>query len=235
MTKAYFNCASGISGDMVVGSLLDLGVGIDYLESELSKMNLAGYCVSARRVEKRGVAATKFSVQISAPQPERNMGDILRLIETSNLPAGVKARSRDIFSHLAHSEAYAHKSSPEEVCFHEVGCVDSIVDIVAAAILLEKLGISEAECSTISLGNGTVMTKHGNMHIPTPAVRNLLKGAPTKSTGIYAELTTPTGAAILRAYVKKYTNKPPEAFKKGYGAGTLDLPIPNVLETRILH
>jgi len=233
MNVLYFNCQSGISGDMVVGSLLDLGIETEYLVRELSKLPLCGYSVSARKVDKLGVPATKFDVALEPDQPRRNLQDIRFIIEKSGLAREVKRLSQDIFMNLAKSEALAHNTSIEKVHFHEVGCVDSIIDIISAAILLNKLSVDEIHCGTVSLGRGTIMTEHGMMEIPAPAVRNLLKDAPTDVTEIYAELTTPTGAAILRTCVKKYTNNPPETGKIGYGAGTLDLGIPNVLQALI--
>jgi uncharacterized protein (TIGR00299 family) protein len=234
MSTIYFNCASGISGDMVVGSLLDHGIETKYLEGELSKLGLCGYSIDSHKVNKKGVLATKFLVCVDPGQPRRNLADIRRMIENSSLETGVKRQADEIFLHLARSEASAHDTDIDAVHFHEVGAVDSIIDILSAAILLDALCISEAHCGTVSLGCGRVRTEHGILDIPAPAVRDLLKGAPTRRTDIYAELTTPTGAAILRACVKKYTDKTPETGKKGYGAGTLDLNMPNVLETIII-
>jgi uncharacterized protein (TIGR00299 family) protein len=233
MSVIYFNCKSGISGDMVVGSLLDLGIEIEYLACELSGMDLSGYSVSARKVDKRGVAATKFDVAVEPDQPQRNLPAIACIIEESPLAREVKDLSKRIFLNLARSEAIAHATSIEKVHFHEVGAVDAIIDIVSAAILLDRLKVTEVYCGTVSLGRGITRTEHGIMDIPTPVVRDLLKDAPTALTEISAELTTPTGAAILNACVKKYIETPPKKGKKGYGAGTLDLELPNVLQASI--
>jgi uncharacterized protein (TIGR00299 family) protein len=233
MSVIYFNCGSGISGDMVVGSLLDLGIDLEYLACELSKLALPGYSVSARKVNKMGVIATKFNVALEPNQPQRNQADISLLIEESALLRKVKDLSQAIFLNLAKSEALAHNTCIEKVHFHEVGCVDSIIDIVSAAILLDRLDASSVQCSTIALGCGETRTAHGVMEIPTPAVRHLLKYAPTAKTDIREELTTPTGAAIIRTITKKYTDTPPETWNIGYGAGAKDLCIPNVLETML--
>ena len=233
MSVLYFNCRSGISGDMVVGALLDLGIETEYLIRELSKMALSGYSVSARKVNKGGVTATKFDVALEPDQPQRNLADISLIIEDSSLARKVKDLSQDIFMNLGRSEALAHHTSIEKVHFHEVGCVDSIVDIVSAVILFNKLNVAEVYCGTVSLGRGITRTEHGIMDIPTPAVRDLLKDAPTSETGIFAELTTPTGAAILKTCVKKYIETPLEKGITGYGAGTLDLELPNVLQACI--
>ena len=181
-----------------------------------------------------GVAVTtKFVVALEPDQPQRNLADISLIIEESSLALKVKDLSQDIFMNLAKSEAIAHHTIIEKVHFHEVGAVDSIVDIVSAAILFNKLNVDEVYCGTVSLGRGITRTQHGMMSIPTPAVRDLLKDAPTSETGIFAELTTPTGAAILKTCVKKYMGTPPEKGKPGYGAGLLDLELPNVLQAWI--
>lgn len=234
MSIIYFNCRSGISGDMVVGSLLDMGiVETEYLVRELSKMDLQGYSVSARKVDKLGVIATKFDVALEGIQSHRNLPDICSIIEESALARKVKDISQNIFLTLGRSEACAHNTSIEKVHFHEVGCVDSIVDIVSTAILLDRLNVVSAQCSTIALGCGETKTEHGLMEIPAPAVRHLLEYAPTVKTDIREELTTPTGAAIIRTIAKEYTDTPPETRKKGYGAGSKDLSIPNVLEAML--
>ncbi len=234
MSAIYFNCRTGISGDMVVGALLDLGIDASYLAAELKKLALSDYSINARKVYKKGVAATKFDVYIEGDQPQRGLAEVNYLIEESALDYEVKSLSQEIFRHLARSEATAHKTAIENVRFHEVGAVDSIIDIVSAAILLKRLGIIDASCSTISLGRGKTMTEHGIIDIPSPAVRHLLKGIPTTKSGISAELTTPTGAAIIKTIAGKYTDTPPGTRKKGYGAGTKDLEIPNVLEVRMI-
>jgi pyridinium-3,5-bisthiocarboxylic acid mononucleotide nickel chelatase len=218
---------------MVVGALLDLGIETEYLVSELSRLALPGYSVSARKVYKLGVPATKFDVAVKPGQSRRDLRDIRSIINESDLALRVKELSQDIFMNLARSEAIAHNTCIENVHFHEVGCVDSIVDIVSAAILLDKHQFKELHCGTVSLGRGSIMTEHGMMEIPAPAVRELLKDAPTEITDIMAELTTPTGAAILKTLVKKYGSEPPETGRTGYGAGTLDLGIPNVLQACI--
>jgi len=215
MSFLYFNCASGVSGDMVVGSLLDLGISnIKHLSSELEKLSLDGYSINVYRMDKAGISATKFSVEVNNEQPARNHADIRMLIDGSTLEEKVKKTANTIFYNLASSEASAHKTTIEEVHFHEVGAVDSIIDIVSTAILLNRLRLSGIYCSTISLGTGKVRTEHGLMDVPVPAVRELLKEAPTKITGTPGELTTPTGAAIIKTCVKKYTDTTADITKK---------------------
>ena len=234
MSSLYFNCRSGVSGDMVVGSLLDLGISAEYLSAELGKTGLEGYSIDAKGVSKSGVRATKFTVVQEAVQPSRHLPEIHRIIDESALPLAVKDLGKEIFWQLASAEATVHKTSPDKVHFHEVGALDSIIDIVSAAILLTELDVRYASCSTISLGGGRTRAVHGLIEIPSPAVRHLLKCMPTTRTGIKEELTTPTGAAIIKAIVNEYTDTIPDTDRKGYGAGTKDLEIPNVLEARLI-
>jgi hypothetical protein len=219
---------------MIVGSLLDLGGDWNHLVSELGKLNLSGFSVSSRKVLKRNIAATKFDVRIQGECLPRHMSDILGIIDGSRLSTEVKDLSKSIFLALGEAEAAAHDTSMEKVHFHEVGAVDAIVDIVSAAILLSEMGAEDVSCSTISLGCGTVETAHGLFDVPAPAVRHLLKGAPTAKTNILAELTTPTGAAIISTIATEFTDRMTEARKTGFGAGELDLQIANVLEARII-
>jgi len=235
MSAIYFNCRSGISGDMMVGSLLDLGISTKYLSTELQKLGLDGYSIHTRSVNKRSVQATRFVVTIEETQPPRYLPKICEIIDESTLPERVKNLGKEIFWRLARTEAVVHNTSVDAVHFHEIGAVDSIIDIVSAAILLSKLDIEYASCSTISLGRGQAQTAHGLIDVPSPAVRHLLKNVPTAKTNISAELTTPTGAAIIKTIAAKYTDFIPKAFDgRGYGAGTKDLEIPNVLETRVI-
>lgn len=230
MNSLYFNCKTGLSGDMVVASLLDLGINPEYLSNELKKLPLRGYNISVKKINKNDVAATKFDVTVLEKQENRSLTEILNLIETSSLEDETKKLSSEIFTNLAQAEAEAHNTTKDAVHFHEIGAVDSIVDIVSASILLNKLGITDAYCGTIALGCGETKTLHGTIKVPTPAVKNLLREHDTIETNIQTELTTPTGAAIIKT-IAKTTHKTPYSEIRGYGAGTKNLPIPNVLET----
>lgn len=234
MSSLYFNCGSGVSGDMVVGSLLDLEADWEFLVSELRKLELEGYSISARRVDRCGVAATKFDVLVQGEGKLRHLSDIYDIIGDSSLSGEVKDLSKRIFLCLAEAEAAAHNTSLSEVHFHEVGAVDSIVDVVSASILLTEMGAENVSCSTISLGSGMVETSHGAFDVPAPAVRHLLKSAPTTKTNISAELTTPTGAAIISTIATGFSDRMPETGRVGFGAGERNLRIPNVLEARII-
>ncbi len=235
MSSLCFNCVSGISGDMVVGSLLDLGIGEDFLASELRKLNLCGFSVSSKKVLKCGVSATKFDVVVEEEHTARSLDDILGVIDNSLLAEDVKDLSRRIFLALGEAEAAAHCTFLGDVHFHEVGAVDAIVDVVSAAILLTELGAERVSCGTVSLGSGKVATTHGVLDVPAPAVRHLLRNVPTAGTDISAELTTPTGAAIISTIATEFIEKIPEGERTGFGAGERDLEKPNVLEARLLH
>jgi pyridinium-3,5-bisthiocarboxylic acid mononucleotide nickel chelatase len=235
MSSLYFSCGSGISGDMVVGSLLDLGIDEGFLTSELRKLHLSGFSVSSRKVLKCGVSATKFDVFAEEESEKRQLQDILDIIEGSALSKHVKDLSKSIFLNLGEAEAAAHDTSRDNVHFHEVGAVDAIVDIVSASILLTEMGAEKVSCSTISLGSGKVETAHGLFDVPAPAVRHLLRDAPTTKTNISAELTTPTGAAIISTIATEFTDSMPETKRRGFGAGERDLSTPNVLEARLLQ
>ena len=234
MTRIHFNCRSGASGDMIAGSLLDLGVDAGYLMRELSKLGIEGYFIRVRKVDRKGVSATKFDVLTTARQQPVSLEAICDMIDGSALCAKVKKISQAIFWNLAVSEASAHNMSIERVHFHEVGALDSIIDVVSATVMLNRLDVKSATCGTIPLGCGRTASAHGPLDIPAPAVAHLLRGVPTTPTSIPAELTTPTGAAILKTIVGEYTEKFPETIKLGFGAGTKDLEAPNVLETGLV-
>ena len=179
MTTAYFDCFSGISGDMTLGALVDAGVSIDALRSELAKLNLSGYAITAEKVLRSGLSATKVYVRLDdKPQPARHLVDIRNIIEASELSGTIKQKSISIFERLAEAEARVHGTTPDKVHFHEVGAVDAIVDIVGSVIGLEMLGITAIAASSINLGSGSIKTAHGILPVPAPATVELLKGIP---------------------------------------------------------
>jgi uncharacterized protein (TIGR00299 family) protein len=290
MRIAFFDCFSGISGDMTVGALLGAGLPLEYLRAELSKLELHGYDVRARTIERSMIVATKFDVLIHNAESEHTHDhphnghshshehshshdhshsqahnhthdhagshthdhghvehdievhvhshglsymEIVELIDRSELAKGVKARSNAIFRVIAEAEAVIHGTDLEHVHFHEVGAIDSIVDIVSVAIGMEHFGIEECRSRVVPLGaGGFVRTAHGRMPIPTPATLSILSGYPTELGSISAELTTPTGAGIIKALsgglLSANDRFQPEAI--GYGAGTKDFPEqPNLL------
>lgn len=221
MKTAYFDAFSGISGDMVVGALLDAGVPLAYLKRELKKMGVEGYTLSAAPAMRNGIAATQFKVHIKGKQKNRDYAVIVKLIEKSALDPAVKEMALAIFKKIGEAEAAVHHQPLETVHFHEVGAVDSIVDIVGAAIGFHKLGIGRFESSPIPTGSGLVDTMHGIMPIPAPATILILKGVPVAPDNAGFELSTPTGAAIAAALAAKFGPLPAmKPLTVGYGAAT---------------
>ena len=223
----YFDCPSGASGDMVLGALVDAGVAIEALRAELEKLRLPGWTLSAREVRRGAFRATKVDVEIDreAPQPQRNLGDIVAILAASRMGSRVVERATKIFTRLAHAEARVHGSTVGDVHFHDVGAVDAIVDVTGAVIALELLGARGVHVSALPLGGGFVEGPHGRMPIPGPGTFELLRGFPVVDTGVRAELVTPTGAAILTTLANGAGRMPPMTVDRvGYGAGTKDLP-----------
>jgi len=236
MTLAYFDCFSGISGDMTLGALVDAGASIDILRAELAKLNLPGYALKVEKVKRSGIAATKVHVIIDQKdQKSRHLSDILSIIESSALSSPVKDKSSRIFTRLANAEAKVHGTTPDKIHFHEVGAVDSIVDNVGAVIGLELLGITRVMASAINVGSGTVTTAHGLLPIPAPATTELLAGIPFYQSSTPFELTTPTGAVIISTLCSSFGPLPPMKVNRiAYGAGDKEFPgLPNVLRLMI--
>ena len=225
MSRIYFDCFSGASGDMIVGSLIDLGLPLDQLNQELQKLNLRNYSLSAIRVVKAGIAATKFTVQTGHEHVHRNLFTIENLIRESDLNDRIKDSATKIFVRLAEAEARVHGSTVDKIHFHEVGAVDSIVDIVGACIGFELLGVVAILASPLNVGTGSVQAAHGTLPVPAPATAELLKGIPIYTNHIEGELVTPTGAAILSTLAESFGGFPLfEIETIGYGAGTRDTP-----------
>ncbi|MBV7272971.1 LarC family nickel insertion protein [Clostridium sp. PL3] len=278
MKVLYYDCFSGISGDMNLGALIDIGVDKDYLISELLKLNISGYEIKAKKDVKNGISGTKADVILeechnhdeesncehnheahehghghhhehgheghhehhhhehqhthptTSHHEHRNLMDIKSIIEASTLNQNVKNISLEMFKKVAEAEAKVHNKSIEEVHFHEVGAVDSIVDIVGAAIGLDYLKVDKIECSTVEVGSGFVKCAHGILPVPAPATAEILKNIPIK-VNIPFEATTPTGAAILSYLVDEFTDaKNFRVERIGYGLGSKEnAEIPNML------
>ena len=225
----YYDASCGISGDMNLGALVELGVDFDYLCAELGKLNLAGeFKLERKNVLKNGIAATKIDVVPLKSQPHaRSYAGIRQILESSNLSQSCKQRAGAIFRTIAQAEAKVHGTDVERVHFHELGAIDSIVDIVGAAIcleyLFEKLGVSRVLSSKIELGGGVAICDHGALSVPAPAVCEILKGVPVSLGRANFEMTTPTGAAILKACADEFTDSASFKIEKiGYGAGGKD-------------
>jgi hypothetical protein len=222
--QAYFDCFSGISGDMTLGALIDLGAPLDWLQDELSRLPLKGFRVTATPVMRNGIRATFANVEIEHSGHSRDYKKIKSLLEDCLLSDAVKSRSLAIFETLARAEAGIHGCEVDEVHFHEVGGVDAIIDIVGSALCLEKLGIEKVISSRIPLGSGFVECQHGKLPVPAPATVEMLKNAPVYGTGVAAELVTPTGAAIIASLAESFGPLPPMHIRKtGYGAGQREL------------
>jgi len=248
MKVLYYDCFAGISGDMNLGAMLDLGVDPAYLKNELAKLPVHGYAIHIERDIRKGISGTRVEVVID--EHHRNMGhhghdhdhegshqhlhrtfsEIRQLISSSSLIPAVKDISISIFEKVASAEAKVHNKPVDEVHFHEVGAIDSIVDIVGAAICLDKLAPDLVQCSTVELGGGTVHCAHGIYPVPAPATTEIVKNMPVRKGTVDHEATTPTGAAILSACVNEFTDKYDfTVLKSGYGIGGRDSAIPNVL------
>src|ERR1700726_1364401 len=216
---AYFDCFSGISGDMVLGALVDAGADLRVIEAELRKLGLEGWSVSAEKVKRGTISATQVKVDTSEGHHHRGLSIILGRIDKANLAPRAAERARKIFTRLAEAEAKVHQMPVEQVHFHEVGAVDSIVDIVGAAIGFELLGIDEFACSPFDVGGGQDETAHARLPVPAPATAELLHGARMFSSGIAHELVTPTGAAIATTLSTRYAKMPEMTLRSiGYGA-----------------
>ena len=235
MKAACFDCFAGVSGDMIVGALLDAGLDITALKDMLSSLPLSGYAIAAERVVKNGITATHFRVEVkNEDQEHRGLSDILDILDASGLPGPVRENASSVFRELARVEAGIHGTTIEEVQFHEIGALDSILDVTAACAALHLLGIEEVRATRVNVGEGFVESAHGTLPVPAPATAALLAGAPIYSSGIRAELATPTGAAVLARFVKRWGPLPEMRLSSvGYGAGTRDLPIPNLLRVFI--
>ncbi|MDP3278144.1 MAG: nickel pincer cofactor biosynthesis protein LarC [Deltaproteobacteria bacterium] len=222
-TRLHLDCFSGLSGDMIVGALLDLGGPFEVVESALRCVALEGYAITAHRVDVSSIACTRFVVEVEPGHPQRSWRDIRALIENSSLSDEIRRGVLLSFSVLAEAEARVHRVEVDDVHFHEVGAVDSIVDIVAASALFDYFG-AKVTCAPLPMGRGFARTDHGIIPLPAPAVLEVLQGAPTYDAGIEGELVTPTGAALVRAFVQEFLTWPPMGpVRTGFGAGTRSL------------
>jgi len=260
----YFDCLSGIAGDMTIAALLHLGIDQEVFLKELGKINIEGYKIDIKSDQKNGIYGLKFDVIIegessghshgeghkhshdkghgdhhsngdelnshSHEHHHRNFNDIKEIITSSELSDKVKRLSIEIFEEVAKAEAKIHNKSLEEVHFHEVGAVDSIVDIIGAAIAVDMLNLDKIYASPLHVGTGYVKCAHGKIPVPAPATMEILKGVPIYSRGIRSELVTPTGAAIVKVLAEDFISLPAMVIDEiGYGVGTKDLEIANVL------
>jgi uncharacterized protein (TIGR00299 family) protein len=228
---AYFDCFSGISGDMTLGALIDLGVPVEWLKDSLRKIPLSGFDLRTESISRKGIGAVRVIVETKDDKASRDYAEIKALIENSPLEDRIKKPSLDIFDKLAAAEAGIHGCPKEHVHFHEIGGIDAIVDIAGVSLCLDYLGIKTVVASNIRVGTGFVSCEHGTLPVPAPATLEILRGAPVQGTGIPHELVTPTGAAIVVTLAESFGSIPNMTVDKiGYGGGKRDLEAtPNVL------
>jgi uncharacterized protein (TIGR00299 family) protein len=225
MNIAYLDCFSGVSGDMFVGSLLDAGLAAERIEEIIAGLRLDGFTISSAKEERNHIFGTRFSVTLDHKrQPARHLKDIKGILRGSDLPQQIIEKCISIFERLAAVEGGIHQMDPEEVHFHEVGAVDSIIDVVASVSGIHLLGIEKLFVSRIPVGSGMIASAHGTIPVPAPATIALLKGLPVYDSGQNVEMVTPTGAALLASLGTSFGPMPPMSIERvGYGVGTRTL------------
>ncbi len=234
MKIAYFDCIAGASGDMILGALVDAGLPLETLRERLAALRLADFELRARRVAKNAFAATKVDVIVADDVPERRLADIEASVMNSDLASAIKERAVAIFRRIGEAEAHIHGATLADVHLHELGGVDTIVDVVGALVGLDELGVEQVVVSPVPLGRGFIRGAHGQIPLPAPATVALLKGAPIVGSPLEMETVTPTGAALLTSLAASFGPIPPMKLQAlGYGAGSRDLPIPNVIRVLI--
>ncbi|MDF3068356.1 MAG: uncharacterized protein K0R38_3957 [Polyangiaceae bacterium] len=220
----YFDCFSGVAGDMSVAALVDLGVPLSVVRDAVAALGVAGVSVDVRPAQTGVIGGVRFVVEQHGAHPERSYRDITQLLDAASLHEGTRHRARAIFRRLAEAEAFIHRTPVDDVSFHEVGAVDAIADIVGAAAALDHLG-AEVVCSPLPMGHGSIECRHGILPLPAPATVACLRGAPTYDANVEAELVTPTGAAIVASQAARFERWPGLApLAIGWGAGTRRLP-----------
>jgi uncharacterized protein (TIGR00299 family) protein len=232
MRILYYDCFSGISGDMNLGAMIDLGISKEYLTGELNKLNLKGWELIVERDQRHGIFGTKVTVkQTRHEHAHRHLSDIEDIINNSTLDIRTKELSMKIFMKVALAEASVHRIPVSEVHFHEVGAVDSIIDVVGAAICYNALEVEGVHVSSVELGSGFVNCDHGKLPVPAPATAEIIKGIPVKKGGVDFEATTPTGAAIIAALGTEFGQESTVKIEKtAYGIGHKEHPVvPNLL------
>lgn len=235
---AYLDCFSGIAGDMFLGALVDAGLSVEDLQSDLGRLPVGGWRLEVEEVDRCGVGCTLVRVEISdKPQPHRRLSDLLAILEGADLGEAVQTTAGRVFTNLAQAEAKVHRCPVEEVHFHEVGAVDAVVDVVGTVAGLQRLGVEEVIASPVNTGRGMVSTSHGTYPVPGPATLALLEGFPCYAEGPEIELATPTGAALLATLASSAGPMPPMVPRAvGYGAGRAEVSDrPNALRVVLGH
>jgi uncharacterized protein (TIGR00299 family) protein len=230
MKIAYFDCQSGVSGDMLLGALVDCGVSIDSIKEGLALLPVQGFEISVKRVVKAGLTATQVEVLQNETVQERQLAEILSIVQESHLPEKIKGKALEVFQRIGGVEARIHGLELEKVHLHELGGLDTILDVVGVLLGMEILNPDRVFASPLPLGSGFIQAAHGTIPLPAPATLALLEGVPIIGSEIQKELVTPTGAALLTSLVQQFGIIPPmRLLKTGYGAGKRDFQIPNVL------
>lgn len=231
MKIAFFDCFSGVSGDMCLGALVSAGVDFGALVGELKKLPVYGYGIRQEKVKRNGISAVNIHVDLmEKEQPERRLSDIEEIIDGSSLPGDVRTKSKEVFNRLASAEAKVHDTTPDQVHFHEVGAVDAIVDVVGTVLGLELLGVEKVYASPLPMGKGFIECLHGIIPAPAPATLEILRDVPVYGSGIAGELVTPTGAALISALAGEFVNFPAMTISiVGYGSGKKAMKHPNLL------
>ncbi|HAX97561.1 MAG TPA: nickel pincer cofactor biosynthesis protein LarC, partial [Candidatus Atribacteria bacterium] len=229
---AYFDCFSGISGDMILGALIDLGFPLAELTASLASLKIQKYTLDALPEKRMNLKGTRLRINVEQPgKDEKTFKEVCRIIEKSKINKDVKEKSIDIFSCLAKAEAFIHRKRIDQVHFHEIGAADSLIDIVGSVLGIHYFNIKEIVSSPLPLGNGFIRCSHGTLPLPAPATLEILKNIPVYGIGKPVETVTPTGAAIIATLAQNFGHLPPLAIEKvGYGAGERkDNEVPNLL------
>jgi uncharacterized protein (TIGR00299 family) protein len=225
----FFDCPTGASGNMILASLIDAGADRGKLIRDLKKIPVSGWDIKFKTAAKQGVAGLHLDVKFRE-QPERNLAEIIRLIKRAKYKTSVEKRIIEAFTILARAEARVHRTSVEKIHFHEVGAIDSIIDIAGTMLALDQLGVEKIFCSPLNIGKGTIKCRHGVLPVPAPATAMLLKKAQVYQNKLSGELTTPTGALLMTYLADSFGPMPPMSLTAvGHGAGTMELPVPNIL------
>ncbi len=230
MKILYFDLVGGASGDMILGGLVDLGLSLDHLKNEWGKLGLSGWKVEVEKTERQHIGATRLKIEIPEEKSHRHLSHFKKLLDDSSLSEKVKAQAYSIFLRLAEAEATVHRTTIEKVHFHEVGGLDTLLDVTGAVIGFDYFGIEKFYTSPFPIGKGSITASHGTMPVPPPAVAELVSGFPVRQTEVEGEQVTPTGSAIITALATYEPKLSFEAGKVGYGAGKSDFKeAPNLL------
>ncbi|ACI19512.1 nickel pincer cofactor biosynthesis protein LarC [Dictyoglomus thermophilum] len=234
MKALYFDCFSGISGDMILGALIDLGIDVEKWKTELNKIPVKGYKIEISKKQKNSIWGTDVNIIIDDHHSHRHLEDLLKIVDESGLSENIKTKAKNIFYKIAEAEAKIHNQPIDEVHFHEIGALDTIIDVLGSLILLEMLEVEEIYSSPLPLGSGFVNTAHGTIPVPAPATLEILRGIPVYKDGREGELVTPTGAAIISTVANFVQELPPIRVDKiGYGCGKKDFSFPNLLRVYV--